>query len=206
MTEPTPGRDDCDCKVGAVIDRRGLVGLHDELVARWTGQAGERESLRTLADRFNRAVLRAEVDEAGVEVLDGEVANAYRLLTDDDASSGERTQARNRLTRQGVDVEGVESDFVSHQTVHTHLRECAGADHEPSAAGSAERTGQTLRALQSRTQAVTTDALARLRDGDRLALEEFSVLVNVGVVCERCGAHHDVASLLDAGGCDCQRD
>lgn len=56
-----------------------------------------------------------------LEPLDGEVRNTYRLLTDEDVSSGMRTAKRNELERAGVDVESVERDSVTHQAIYTYL-------------------------------------------------------------------------------------
>ncbi|AQL44829.1 hypothetical protein BV210_19410 (plasmid) [Halorientalis sp. IM1011] len=198
---------DCQCKVGRGVEDFGLDGIHDDLVRRWCGDGRERQSLRELATYFNRRLLGSAVESADEAPLSGEVSNLYRLLTDDDVSSGVRTQTRRRLETAGVPVEAVESAFVSHQTVHTHLTECLGVSREteaddPESRRRADR--DRIRALQSRTEAVTTDALERLRDSEALALADFDVLVDVTVLCDECGRQHDVGSLLDRGGCDCQ--
>lgn len=197
----------CGCKVGRAGREYGL-DVDGALVRRWTGADGDRHGLRDLADHVNREVLAAALDDADVEVLDGEVANAYRLLAGD-ASSGQRAHARNRLARDGVDVEAVEDAFVSHQTVHAHLTECLDASYDGDG-GRGESDGSeaggvtdTVGALRSRAEAVTRDALDRRR-ADGLALGEFSVVVNVAVACDDCGRQYDVGSLLDQGGCDCR--
>lgn len=200
----------CDCKVGRGSRGYGLDGLDRRLVDRWTRPGDDGYSLRDLADYFNREVLRAAMADAGVEFLDGEVENTYRLLVGDDASSGMQAHARNRLERQGVDVDAVTGAFVSHQTVHTHLTDCLGASHDDGADdGDDDRRAATearLRALQNRTVAVTADALDRLRDADDLALDEFDVFVDVSVLCRACGTQSDLGTLLDEGGCECRRD
>lgn len=198
----------CQCKVGRGIEAFELSGLDDELARRWQGDGRDRQSLRELATYFNRELLRAAMDGAGSTPLDGEVANVYRLLTDDDVSSGVRTQTRRRLADAGVPVEDVESQFVSHQTIHTHLTDCLGVSRDEEVADPAERRRadrDRIRALQTRTEVVTADTLERLRDADAVDLAEFDVLVDVTVLCGSCGAQYDVADLLDAGGCDCQR-
>jgi hypothetical protein len=199
---------DCQCKVGRGVEAFGLEGVHDELVRRWCGEGRERQSLRELAKQFNRRLLRSAVESADEAPLSGEVSNLYRLLTADDVSSGVRTQTRRRLETAGVPVDDVESAFVSHQTVHTHLTDCLGvcretAPDDPDARRRADR--DRIRALQSRTEAVTTDALERLRESDALALAEFDVLVDVTVLCDECGRQHDVGALLDRAGCDCRQ-
>ena len=97
--------DGADNKIDRVIQAHGLEGLGTELEDRWLGNGYEQQSLRDLADHFNRRVLESVLNEAGVVTLHGELDNTYELLTGDDITQGARTQATNRLERQGVDVE-----------------------------------------------------------------------------------------------------
>ncbi len=194
-------------KVERVIEEYDLHGLGSTLVDRWTGEADERSSLRDLAAAVNRRILEATLREAGEQPLEGEVENYYRLLRGDDVSAGARTEARSALERAGVDVDALISDFVSHQAVHTYLTERQEASYE--GASEAERLDSarsTVRRLQSRTETVTENTVAGLRDADILRLAEFTVIADVSVICEVCGSQHDPDTLLDQGGCDCQVD
>jgi uncharacterized protein YukE len=194
-------------KVGRLIADHDLDGMGQTLADRWTGQAGEKYSLRELADYFNRELLRATVEEAGNRLLDGEVENLYRLLTDDEVSGGMRTEARRTLERDGVDVDALEEEFVSHQAIYTYLTKYRGVSHDAddASADQLRKDAETIRRLTSRTVTVTESTLSRLRDTDRVALGDFDVLVDVRVLCADCGTATDVDDLLDAGGCDCTR-
>lgn len=196
----------CDCKVGRVADRYDLTDIDRELRTRWQGEGTEKHSLRKLENYLNRRVLEAALREAGVETLHGEVENLYDLLSDDATSEAARLEARKRLERDGVDIERVESDFVSHQSIHTHLRECLDVRHDPGEGATVERGSSTVYALRNRTETVTAGTLERLRDNGALDLEEFDVYVDVRVACEECGRFHEIGSLFEAGGCECQRD
>jgi len=193
---------DCNCKVGRVIDRYDIPELHEELADRW----GE-ESLRDLEEHVNQNLLRAAMRRAGMEVLDGEVENFYDLLVGDDTSEGVRVEARKRLERASVDVDEVRDDFVSHQSIHTHLRECLDTTYEDERDDEdrIESAVDTVFALQNRTAAVTDGTLSQLRDAEVMALGEFDVFVDVNVTCNECGRHHEVGALLERGGCDCQQ-
>ena len=208
MTEQTTATDSgtaCDCKIGRLADRYDLVGFDDELVAYWTGEAEERYSTRRLATYVNRRVLRAALEEAGVPFKDGEVENTYRLLTDDDVSSGTRVQTRNELERDGVPIDRVESDFVSHQTVYNHLTDCLDASLEtPSDEERIERSSEKLGALQNRIEAVTTDTIAQLERNDIVAIGDADVTVSVTVTCNDCLQEFTVRELLDEQDCACQ--
>lgn len=202
-SEPTGG---CACKVGRVQERYGLGRLDAELAARWTAPTDERASLRELARRFNRRVARAALRDAGVEPIDGEAANTYRVLTDDDVTSGVRVEARDRLARSGVDPEALESSFLSHQSLHTHFLDCLDIPAPTADRPDVDRERDRLDALQGRLAAVARESLERLDAADRVALDGFDVLVGVDVHCDACGAIHDLHAVLDRGGCPRRRD
>jgi DNA-binding transcriptional ArsR family regulator len=111
------------CKIKRSAAAYDLLAEAERLEEYWTRDV-ERYSLRDLAAHFNHHLLRAAMERAGLSSLNGEIENTYRLLTDDDVSRGMRTQARNRLQKQGIDVEQLQSDFVSYGTVRRHLKRC----------------------------------------------------------------------------------
>lgn len=196
-------------KVGRVIDEYGLDGLGAELEARWTGTGEQQDSLRALADLFNRRVLEAALEDAGVRSLEGDVETRHRLLTDDDVSAGMREQARRELEREGIDVEDLESDFVSHQSIYTYLTDHRGATHpssiDPDPEERIDHETDKINALASRTSAVTTDSIERLAGADVIESGDVSVFVDVRVTCESCGDVTSAVSFLEAGGCSCQK-
>lgn len=201
-------RTDCGCKVGRVAERYGLADLDDQLVRRWRGDGTERHSLRQLETYVDRRVLRAAMRRAGADPLPGEVANVHRLLVDEEVSAGVRVETRRRLEFQGLAVDPVLDDFVSHQSIHTHLTGCLGVSHGADSPDGdrVERAGETVAALRSRLEAVGSGTLEKLRDGGDLDLDGFETFVDVTVVCDECGRSHGIESLLEDGGCECQRD
>lgn len=201
MAERADGPDST-YKVGRVLAEYGLSELHEELPDLWLGESGEAVSLRDLADRINVALVRQAMAEAGADPLEGEAENAYRLLTDDDVSAGVRTQQRNRLERAGVDVAGLESDFVTHQAVHTYLTDALGVSKEPDETDPIERHEERIQRLRSRTVAVMEDSLSDLQ-GEELSLGSFDTVVSLQVYCRDCETQHDLADLFREGGCDC---
>lgn len=191
------------CKIDRVAAARGLPDAPERLATYWTRENG-RYSLRELATHFNRSLLRAAMEEAGRNPLDGEVENTHRLLTDDDVSHGMRTQTRNRLQREGVDVEGLQADFVSYQTVRRHLKGCLGVERSrDDATDPAETAVQRIAALQNRTRAVTESTLSGLHAADETAASDLDVIVDITVSCANCGAHAPVREFIRNGGCRC---
>ena len=180
--------------------------MAENLQEYWTRE-DERYSLRGLADYVNQAVLRTAMEREGQNPLDGEVENTYRLLTDDEVSQGVRTQAHSRLDRGGVDVDAIEGDFVSYQTVNRHLKECLGVERDSTERSDSDRIdsgAQRIAALRNRTVAVTENTLDQLRSSGALALGDPDVYVDVTVTCTECGTHATVQELIDDGGCECE--
>lgn len=193
------------CKVGEVATACELPDLDATLRERWTASEN-RSSLRDLAHYVNKRVLGSMLGGEHRGTLEGEAENYYRLLTDDDASQGMRIEARNRLQDEGVDVEALESRFVSHQTVYRHLTDCLGVTREERSADSpaAVRDGiGTIRALQRRTEAVASSTLERLERAGHFNVEEVDVLVDVRISCRACGGQLTLSESLAGNACDC---
>lgn len=194
-------------KVARVIDDYSLTDLEDELVSLWTGEGEERYSLRELEQYLNHRILRSAMRDAGMDPIMGEVENLYELLTDSDTSEGVRVEATARLEREGVDVDAVRSDFVSHQSIHTYLKNERDASYErvDDPADRRSRANDTILSLQNRTEAVTRGTLESLRNTETVALGDFDVFVDVRVTCEECGRYYSADELIDLAGCECRQ-
>ena len=198
-TESSRGR---RSKVARLIDEYDLNGLGEEMARRWTAE-DDRWSLRDLADHFNQAVLGAAMQAEGAQLLDGEVENTYRLLTDEDVGEADRTRARRRLERDGIEVDNLVDDFVTYQAIRTFLMKYQGAEYKKDETDPLERERTNLQQLRGRVNSVTAGKLEQLRDSGELRLGEFRTLVDIRVVCEECNAQYDVVELLENAGCDC---
>jgi hypothetical protein len=192
-------------KVARLIEEYELEGLGAEMERLWTDDE-DRRSLRDLATRFNQELLARTLEEAGVQQLDGEVENTYRLLTADDVGGADRTRVRRRLEREGVDLDALLDDFVTYQAVRTYLRSHREAEYTPAETDPIERETRNLQRLRGRIDTVTEGKLEQLREDDQITLGEFRTIVDVRVICEDCGGQFDVVDLLADGGCDCARE
>ncbi len=191
-------------KVARLLDEYGLDALGTELERLWTTDTDERRSLRDLADYFNQQLLATAMDEAGIQTLDGESENVYRLLTATDVSDADRQRTRRQLEREGVDVDALLEDFVTYQAIRTYLREYRGAEYSQSTGDRTAIEKQNVQQLRGRIAAVTEGKFEQLRDGEHVDLGDFRVLVDVAVVCEDCGVQYEASELLDRGACDCR--
>ncbi|WP_129116652.1 rod-determining factor RdfA [Halegenticoccus tardaugens] len=196
----------CGCKVGRLIERYGLTDLNDELRRRWTGTGTERRSLRELERNVNIRVLDSAIAASESPMTGENVEAMYRFLTDDGISSGRRIEVERRLARAGVNVETTLNDFVSHQTIHSHLRGCLGAScgGELSDSERLEKAGKTVFSMQNRTKIIASETIQRLTDADTVSLPDFEVFVEIQVTCEECGRYMTAATLLEQQGCRCQ--
>ncbi|MDQ2074502.1 hypothetical protein RBH20_18385 [Haloarcula sp. H-GB4] len=197
------GRSPTSFKVGRIIEEYDLDGLGEELKARWTGEEGERTSLRDLADLFNKRLLREMLVNNGQNPIQSEVERKYENMTGD-VSAGVKADARSALEHSGVDVDELQSNFVTHQSVHTYLTEYHNAELEkPEGAEKVEKALETIRRLQSRTLAVTDNTVSRLSKTDQLSTGELEVFVDISVTCTDCGQGYNIGDLLLEGECDC---
>lgn len=189
-------------KVARLIEEYELEGLGAEMERLWTDDE-DRRSLRDLATRFNQELLARALEESGVQQLDGELENTYRLLTDDDVGGADRTRVRRRLEREGVDLDALLEDFVTYQAVRTYLKKHREAEYAPVETDPIERETTNLQRLRGRIDTVTEGKLEQLREDDEITLGEFRTIVDVRVICEDCGGQFEVVDLLADGGCDC---
>lgn len=190
-------------KVGKVIKRYSLDGMGEDLEARWIGDDVDSDSLRELAEYFNKELLRKTLTESERQQFSGEIETIYRLLTGDKISRGEQTRIRKVLERDGVDVEQLERDFVTHQAIHTYLTKGREIKKEDETGDRLESAHQTINRLRSRLIAVTETSLSNLQEVGLLTLGSFDVFVEMRVHCTDCGMHKNISELFADGGCEC---
>lgn len=193
-------------KVARLIEKYDLTELGDELAHRWT-RSEDRYGLRRLTEYFNRRLLETALADDDTQPIDGEIENFYRLLTDEEVSSGVRTQARNRLKQNGVDIDTLERDFVSRQAIHTYLtkyRDIETPSNDASSTEMLDRRLESIQRLQERIGSVTERTLDTLTNTNRITLGEFNVLVSVRIHCTDCGTQLQISELFEEGACNCE--
>lgn len=190
-------------KIERVADRYELDGLGDDLVNAWLGEDSEQRSLRELEVEVNKRLIDAALTEAGAHALDGEVENFYRLLTSDDVSAGSKTEARNTLRAKGVDIDQLEADLISYQSVYNYLKRHRNVERESTDEPNAESGLNTIRKLRARLRTVTIDTIDRLVKADVLSLGTYEVDVDIRITCTDCETRLTPAALFSSGHCNC---
>jgi len=188
--------------VDRVRDKYDLYNLDERLLHRYEAKE---EGVRQLERWFNERVLERAMEQAGATVLDGEEQNYYRLLTSDDVMDSARRETKRELRDMGVDVDGVESDFVSYRTVLKHLRSCLDTDTSREYDPDIKRAQTRVSKITSRVKSVISGSLERLNDHDEVHIEDPTVSVSAKVRCSSCNRRHDVEGFLSDGGvCPCK--
>lgn len=194
------GSGDRACKVDRVSEKWDLDDIDERLRRR---REDSDESLRDLEAFFNQRVLEAAMRDARAETIEGEVKNAYRILTSDEVSSGSRVEVKNRLERSGIDPEAVMSDFVSYQSIRTHLRSCLDIDTKRKAELTPSDGKNIVFKLLSRTEAVTKRTIDRLRSAGHVTVGDVDVRLSLRITCSECDEEYAFSRLVDRGGCGC---
>jgi len=194
-------------KVARLLREYELDGIGEELEARWTADGDERMSLRDLASYFDKRLLERRLTRAGLSTLEADVETTYRNLTSDDVSAGVRSDTRVRLQQNGVDVDALEQDFVTYQAIRSYLKEYREATYQQASdEKKIAKDKESIKRLVSRTRSVTADRLEKLSETDRIAIDDFEILLDMQVLCQECGSQYSVDELLNARGCSCQQE
>ena len=189
-------------KIDRVAEQYGLRGIPEQMRDLWLGTGDEQRSTRELAGWFNRQVLSAAIADLTAVTISGDVDQIYSQLQGDDTT--DRRLIRDRLIQRGVDIDEVEGDFISHQTVYRYLTEELEVEQPtPSPEEQAQRAVETVGRLRGRTSAVARQSVETLISTDQVQLGPFSVITDVQVICEQCGQTFDLPTLTETGGCGC---
>lgn len=201
----------CECKVGQAATRYELTDLDIDVAERHQDGA----SLRNLADFVNREILRSAIHRADGDLLrdsehvfgaldeDNLVGAIYEALSGDDVPYNRDARVRTKLEQASVDIESVESSWVTHMTVRSHLRDCLDIDTSSSADITADQGVDTIQWAVARCRGVVEETLNRIRSAEGLHISEPEVDITVRIACIECGATYSPTELLEEGHCDC---
>lgn len=183
------------CKVCRVLDERGMQRYEDRLVDQWTADPPNRKGYRQLADWLNTMMLRREMDRAGLSTLGNEPESKYQRLHGGDETVAD--EVRTDLRNEGIDVDGLDADFVSYGVVRTHFKECLDLDRDvESTDWEADAIGYTHDHASGKLE----DAVRSLLNKDELsACGEVEVHVSFEVECEGCHTRIPVDRALRRG-------
>lgn len=172
------------CKVCRVSNDRRLGEIDDRLLELWHRDGAQRMGYRKLARWLNVMMLRQEMDHAGLATLGGEAESKYDRLQGDNPTVA--VEVRENLIANGIDVENLESDFVSYGVVRTHIKDCLGAERDESPS---DWEQDSIEIVRDRAREKIAEAVSSLVNKDKLrANGDVSVHFSVDLECEECKA------------------
>ncbi|KDS92185.1 hypothetical protein FK85_03110 [Halorubrum saccharovorum] len=186
------------CKVSRIAQEYHISNLDQELIRR----REHGDSLRELAVYLNKRILSKALNSAAREVI-GDADSIYDVLHGDDVNRSRQVELRSKLQRNDVDVDEIESDFVSHQTVRNHLHDCREIDTSRDSTADIEGARKTIEWAQARSEGVIEQTLERLQSADEISERPTEVTQSVRVACTVCGSTYRIEDFLEQRGCDC---
>ncbi|UWG46739.1 Uncharacterized protein HSRCO_0442 [Halanaeroarchaeum sp. HSR-CO] len=176
-------------KVARLVDRYDLDDLDSRLQRRYDVEG---DSLRDLAAFVNVEVTKAFLGERPFAP-----ESVYRILGDPDgsASKSDQSDLRRRLRTNGVDVEALEHEWVTHMTVRSYLRRHLDVNTERDTQTPLDPavTLERVHGLLDREENIlrrSVDATATV-DGDR-----WDVHQEVRLIDRETGESHDLRAFL----------
>lgn len=193
------------CKVDRVVERHGLDPARPDfdsvdayLEARWTGADGRSPAgYRTLAEWFNKRLMKQVYDEHGRETLGLRVDSEFDALTGDDDLV--RKEVQDDLNADGIDAAALSEDMISWSTLRHHLNDCLEAE-KPSTTGTTDWERESVRIAQERTARKVTEALRSLDSkGELPNASRADVSVQVHLSCPECPVRVPLAEAVSRG-------
>ncbi|WP_369335250.1 rod-determining factor RdfA [Natrialba sp. PRR66] len=202
----------CSCKIGRNIERYNLDELNSELQRQ---RNTEDASLRTLANYINERVLEAALAEAetdltdvayGAVSADDALSAVYNTLASDTAPADREARVRKRFEQNGIDLEAIESDWVTHPTVRSHLNDCLHIDTSHTTKITAETARNTIEWARTRCARVVEQTISRLVSAEIISIRDHEVSVTIQITCPDCGSTYRFGELLKHESCACSTD
>lgn len=190
---------ECPCKIGRQIDSYDLRDLNEDLRYR---RHEEETSLRDLADFVNARILETAIDASDADIA-GDAVSVYVALTGDDVSTRRRVDVTDQLSNAGIDVDELERDFVSYQSVRYHLQNCLDVDTSRHGVETLEEGRGVVEWARTRDANVIERTLSRLQRTGAVTAGELTTTVTVTVECATCGNTYRIDEFLDRGSCEC---
>lgn len=196
---------DGGCKVERVTARFGLDVVRDEydsideyLLTRWTGGDGRvPDGYRTLADWFNKRLLKHVYDERGRETVGLRVEGDYHALTGDDDLV--REEVLDALEADDIDASALHDAMISWSTLRHHLKDCLNGEKTRSSA-TTDWERESVRIASERTAGKVAEALRSLDSKGTLPnAVDAEIDVQIQLSCPDCPVRVPLSEAVSRG-------
>lgn len=193
-------------KIERAMRKYDLEHLEDTLIRYWSGKGEEQYTLRELETWFNIQVTEQVLRQADEdpEGLGPSPEKVYKALSgSDDVSESEQEIAREQMEDLGIDVEELENDYPSYQSIYGWLKEDKEVNSpETRIADNPDQARKRISKLRSRSEKVGEQILELLQKMDEVESPSASVNVQFTVECDKCGRRVPMLEYMEKGGCE----
>lgn len=189
-------------KIERISEKYGIDDLGHELEERWLASGDDHMSLRELADYVNVKILKSTVNNEWPRPQ--EFSHIYSVLTSNDISPEKFEELRKNLTMLGIDVDDIKADFVSHQAVHSYLRNYRNVEYEREQR-SIEEDLETVHRIRSQLINITGSIIKKHRLKNDFNGDTYDINVDIQIHCKECDYSSSVEQYLENKGCECQQ-
>lgn len=198
MTAENSRESSCECKIGRKVDKYDLTNLDQKISVR----RNDGMSLRDLADLVNIRITEAAINAADADIA-GDATSVYGAINENGAIE-RRVQLQDQLAAVGIEIDELEADHVSYQTVRHHLRNCLEMDTSRQGIESVAEGREVVNWARNRDREIIKRTLNRLQRVGELEAGDLNVTLTVTVECKNCGDSTHVETLLKNGTCECR--
>jgi hypothetical protein len=142
--------------------------------------------------------------DGGVDT-DADPATVYAALMSDSGLPAQRQDSIRETLAGRLDLERLQTDFVSHETVRKHLKNHLGIDTSRGGFESQEELREALETYQRQYRDAVEGALQRAARAGLLDGTEFRIY-QTRVECVDCSRTVRLSELIENGGCECNSD
>jgi len=183
-------------KIRRTVEHLELGPVMETLVER----RREGDSLRDLRDYYNEQVIERTLAKTGKSVLI-DVAKVQAALRGDIESAGDRIEIEHQLAEKGIDIDGLASRLVSHETLRKYLNEQDIKPETVQDTVTVEDVRDTVDWATSREEAIIERKLEQLARADVVAFDDIAIDTAITVTCGDTGVAYPLDEFIERGGC-----
>lgn len=179
---------------------RDADDIDEYLVERWLGINGnDSVGLRTLAEWFNKQILREVYREHGRSDSNVRINSDFDALQSDKIPVHEREELISELADDGIDGEAISKKFISKSTLSRHLKNCLDVNKERSNSDT-EWEIERITIAKKTYKSHLESALQSLDNKEKInGIKNSEVQVQAYVSCSECPTRVTIETAYDQG-------
>jgi hypothetical protein len=174
--------------------------IDEYLVERWLGINGnDSVGLRTLAEWFNKQILREVYREHGRSDSNVRINSDYDALQSDKIPVHEREELISELAGDGIDGGRISRKFISKSTLSRHLKNCLDVNKERSNSDT-EWEIERIKIAKNTYKSHLESALKSLDNKEKInGIKNSEMKVQAYISCSECPTRVTIETAYDQG-------